>query len=179
MRLVTRSLLSIITVLFLAGCGDTTTPNRIPIEVADVSNIHHPSARHFTSGQPTEAQLATFKELGVATVINLRSHAEMKAIPEAQWAQDLNLDYYQIPISGGDDLTRENVAEFHRLLNRPQGSESNAKVLMHCASSNRVGAMMALQAAWFEGASKEQALKLGRDYGLNGLAPQVEKLLSE
>lgn len=175
MRLL-QSIGFIFSVLFvLSGCNEQSSVNSIPIEVADVANIHHPNETHFTSGQPTEAQLAAFENLGVTTVVNLRSHREMEGVDEATWASELSMSYYHLPVAGGGDLTRENVAEFHRIMTANDGEN----VLIHCASSNRVGAMTALRAAWFQGASKADAIKLGRDYGLKSLEPQVEKLLNE
>lgn len=167
--------LTFVALLLLSGCNDKPTVNSIPVEVADVTNIHHPSAQHFTSGQPTEAQLQAFKELGVTKVINLRSHEEMASIEESTWAANLGMSYHHLPVTGGDDLTRENVAEFHRIMSANEGD----KTLLHCASSNRVGAMMALRAAWFQGATKEEALAKGQEYGMRSLEPLVEKLLNE
>lgn len=172
-----QNLSVILVALFLLnGCNNNEPAvNSIPIEVADVSNIHHPHSKHFTSGQPTESQLQAFSELGVTKVVNLRSHQEMANIDEATWAANLGMSYHHIPVAGGDDLTREKVAEFHRVMSANEGQ----KTLLHCASSNRVGAMTALRAAWFQGASKEEALAKGREYGLRSLEPMVEKLLNE
>jgi uncharacterized protein (TIGR01244 family) len=167
---------TLVALLLLSGCNEKEpTVNSIPVEVADVSNIHHPSAQHFTSGQPTQTQLQAFNELGVTKVINLRSHEEMASIDESTWAANLGMSYHHIPVAGGGDLTREKVAEFHRVMSANEGE----KTLLHCASSNRVGALTALRAAWFQGASKEEALAKGREYGLRSLEPMVEKLLSE
>ncbi|RUO48536.1 fused DSP-PTPase phosphatase/NAD kinase-like protein [Pseudidiomarina donghaiensis] len=176
MRFLSALSASFVALVLLSGCNQgEPSVNSIPVEVADVSNIHHPNTEHFTAGQPTEAQLATFAELGVTTVVNLRGEQEMADINEAQWTNNLGMRYYHLPVAGGDDLTRENVAEFHRIMSANEGE----KTLLHCASSNRVGAMMALRAAWFQGASKQEALVKGQEYGMRSLAPMVEKLLSE
>lgn len=176
MRNVTQIALLLFIAFLLTACGEEKASlNRIPVAVADVANIHHPNAQHFTSGQPTEAQLATFKELGVNHVVNLRSHEEMADVDAERWVDALGMNYYHLPVAGGGDLTRDNVAEFHRVMSNLEGE----KALIHCASSNRVGAMTALRAAWFHGASKEDALAKGREYGMKSLEAQVEKLLSE
>jgi hypothetical protein len=48
---------------------------------------------------------------------------------------------------------------------------------VHCASGNRVGAMMALREAWLRGATSEHALEVGRTWGMKGLEPDVNALL--
>ena len=55
--------------------------------------------------------------------------------------------------------------------------EGEGKVLMHCGSGNRVGAMMALRARWVQGRSAEEALAIGRSSGLKGLEGDVRTLL--
>ena len=83
--------------------------------------------------------------------------------------------YYNIPISGIADLTRSNVVLLDKTLQRI-GNES---ALLHCSSSNRVGAIMALRAAWIEGATAEEAIALGKQWGLTQLQPNVEELLRQ
>ncbi|OZB04268.1 MAG: hypothetical protein B7X54_08220 [Idiomarina sp. 34-48-12] len=168
--------IALLSVLFLSACDEQQPVNKIPVAVADVPNIHHPNAQHFTSGKPSKEDLVKLKEQGVTAVINLLTDNDMNNDDqEAQWAQELGLDYYRVPVGGPSDLTRESVADFDRALSATQ----NQTTLIHCASSNRVGAMMALHSAWFENATKEQALQTGRDYGLKSLETPVQKLLSE
>lgn len=175
MRALSRLFLIVFAALALTACDAEPTVNRIPMDVADVPNIHHPTAQHFTSGKPTKEDLIKLKDQGVTAVINLLTDTDIGNDDEAGWAQELNLDYYRVPVAGSADLTRENVAEFDRLL----ALTANETVLLHCSSSNRVGAMMALRAAWHQDANTEDALAIGREYGLKGLQTHVEKLLNE
>ena len=175
MRQLSKFFYIVLAVFAVAACDAEPTVNRIPMDVADVPNIHHPTAQHFTSGQPAKNDLIKLKDQGVTAVINLLTDADMGNDDEANWAQELNLDYYRVPVAGGADLTRENVTEFDRLI----ALTADQTTLIHCSSSNRVGAMMALRAAWHQGASTEDALRVGRDYGLKDLQTHVEKLLNE
>lgn len=147
----------------------------VPESVAHVEHIRQPSARHFTGGQPDRDDFDAFAELGVETVINMRSLAEMSDIPQAAWVTEAEQAYYHIPIAGTDDINRENVALFHQVMER----ESQNTLYMHCASSNRVGAMMALRAAWHQGASAEEALAIGEQYGMTSLRAHVESQLNQ
>jgi protein tyrosine phosphatase (PTP) superfamily phosphohydrolase (DUF442 family) len=50
-------------------------------------------------------------------------------------------------------------------------------VLVHCASGNRVGAMLALRARWIEGKSAEEALAIGKAAGMTGMTDAVKAKL--
>lgn len=147
----------------------------VPAELKEVDHIGQPTDQFFTAGQPTEDQVALFAENGVEHIINLRSLKEMADVPEASWATRQQIAFYHIPISGPDDLNRENVRLFHEILTRI----GDDKALLHCASSNRVGAMMALRAAWHEGASSEEALAKGKKFGMTSLATAVSAKLQQ
>ena len=126
-----------------------------------------------TGGQPTEAQLAEFKQEGVRTVIDLRGADEDRGYDEVAAMQRLGLRYERLPINGADDLTAENAAKLKKLLD-----DGGDEVLLHCASGNRVGALLALMAKQQEGATNEEAMKLGKEAGMKSLTPVVEKQLN-
>ena len=85
------------------------------------------------------------------------------------------LAYHALPIASGDDLDRVRVAHFAELLQTHAGQP----LLIHCASANRVGALVALHAAWHQGMAAEEAIALGRRAGLLGLEPCVRELLAD
>lgn len=130
-------------------------------------------ARQHVSGQPTLEQIARLPAAGITTVINLRPAAENPGVDERAAVEQAGMKYLALPLSGAADLTPDNVRRFDQLL---AGSASE-KVLMHCASGNRVGAMMALRARWVQGRSAEEAMAIGRAAGLTGLAGDVQQLL--
>lgn len=132
------------------------------------------SPKLHVSGQPSADQLALLPAAGIRNVIDLRPDAERPDFDERMVAVHLGLGYHPLPISGAQDLTRANVEAFDELLERNEGEG----VLMHCASGNRVGAMMALRARWVQGKSVQESLAIGRASGLTGLAPDVERLVS-
>ena len=51
-------------------------------------------------------------------------------------------------------------------------------VLIHCASSNRVGALLALRES-LRGASDEEALEFGKQAGMTRLEPLVKERLAD
>jgi uncharacterized protein (TIGR01244 family) len=111
---------------------------------------------HYASGQPTVAHLAELAREGVRTVINLRTPDEPMEYDEAAEATRLGgLQYIALPIAGAADLDRERVRQFGLLLD---AARREGGVLIHCASSNRVGAMVALDEAFNRGGSLQAAL---------------------
>ena len=125
---------------------------------------------HYAGGQPTAAQLGELVRDGVRTVINLRGPAEIADYDEACEAARLGLRYVTLPVTDAIDLDRERVRTFGRLLDDARG---NGGVLIHCATSNRVGAMVALDEVLNRGTALDAALERGRKAGLAALEPAV------
>ena len=126
-----------------------------------------------TGGQPTAEDLERLKAEGVRTVIDLRGATEDRGYDQAAEVRRLGMDYIALPIAGKDDITPANAAALHALLEEHEG-----EVLLHCASGNRVGALLALAAVQVDGASAEEALTLGRAAGLKSLEPVVMERLA-
>ncbi|MBA2077395.1 MAG: hypothetical protein BGP10_06025 [Rhodanobacter sp. 68-29] len=134
-----------------------------------------PENRLFCGGQPDEAQLADFAAAHPGgCVINLRPASETGDWDEAAVAKRLGLAYASVPVAGPQDLTQANAAAFARALEAHRGSP----MLIHCATGQRVGALLALKAAWVDGCGTADALVAGRSGGLTALEPQVLDLLS-
>lgn len=132
-----------------------------------------PRANLFCAGQPDAAGFREAAAQGVAAVLNLRPDAEMDW-DEAGLVTQLGLDYKQIPIAGPGDINEPNAKVLNEWLDQFEGKP----VLVHCASSNRVGALLALGAS-LRGASDEDALELGRAAGLTKMEPLVQMLLQQ
>ena len=63
-----------------------------------------------------------------------------------------------------------------RCQGRQEAGQARGNVLIHCASGNRVGALVALHARG-TGATPDEALALGKAAGLAGLEPAVRARL--
>lgn len=129
----------------------------------------------YSAGQPTVEDLADAAAKGIRTVINLRGPEEPVAFDERAKVQQLGLGYVSLPIAGAQDLGRGTIETFAREL---QQARRVGPVLIHCGSSNRVGAAIALQRGWLEGCNAREALASGRSAGLAGLEPVVANLLA-
>jgi uncharacterized protein (TIGR01244 family) len=142
--------------------------------VATAHDFVQPRPGLHTGGQPSRDDLARLQAEGVRTVIDLRAPQEDRGYDQAAEVRRLGMDYIALPIAGKDDITPANAAALHALL-----KERDGEVLLHCASGNRVGALLALAAVQVDGASAEAALTLGRAAGLKSLEPVVMERLAK
>lgn len=138
----------------------------------DVPNLRQPNERLLTGGQPEAASWKHLAADGVTTVINLRPADEMAGRDEAAEVAAAGMSYRQIPVAGGAGITAENANALWTAIEQAPG-----KVLVHCASGNRVGALLALGAARQGGMDRQQALQFGKAAGLAGAEPRVREVL--
>lgn len=139
----------------------------------ELINVRFPADHHVTGGQPDADQLRAAVTQGVRTVIDLRPATEDHGYDEPGLLASLGAGYQCIPVAGPGGLTREAVEALDAAL----AAAGDAPTMIHCASGNRVGALMALRAAWLQNASLEQALEVGRAYGLVAMEPAVRALI--
>src|SRR5579884_3178611 len=109
----------------------------------DVEKLGIPNARDIgedrvSAGQPDRAGLTRAKAAGIRHVINLRPAAEDPSFDTAAEARAAGLDYHALPVAGAADFTLDTVKRFDAML----GTTAGAPTLIHCASGNRVGALM-------------------------------------
>lgn len=149
--------------------------DEVPATLDEVAYVQKATSQHYSAGQPTAEQYAEFANHGVRHVVDLRppQEAARAGLNNAADVSAAGMAYYHIPIAGGEDLTREHVAALDTILQRI-GDEP---ALLHCASGNRVGAMLALHAAWYQGQDVDAALEIGRAYGLTSLEPFVTEAI--
>lgn len=111
-------------------------------------------------GQPSPKTLQRLAELGFRTVVNLRTKAE-GAQEEGEVVRAQGLEYVWVPVTAGT-FSVEDVEAVERVLDDPAAGP----VLLHCASSNRVGAVWAaIQAR--DGRSVQEAEAEGVATGLH------------
>jgi protein tyrosine phosphatase (PTP) superfamily phosphohydrolase (DUF442 family) len=144
------------------------------IAALGVANAAEPLPGLVSAAQPTREQIDGLRTLGYQSFVSLRPQDEAGAGWEEDYLGGGAAEFARIPIAGAADLTRENVEALDRVLDAAAGDP----VVLYCASSNRVGALLALRAYWLDGAEEGAALELGREAGLAGLEPAVRELLA-
>lgn len=150
------------------------TPGAATTSLIPIANARVPAPGLLSGGQPTPAQIEAAAQAGFRTVINIRTAEEPGYEWERALVERLGMDYVQMPVGGADTLTRENVGAIDEALD---AALARGPVLFHCASGNRIGATLALRAAWFEGASPEEALAYGQASGMTRLTEATRSLL--
>ena len=123
-------------------------------------------------GQPSQEELETFFSDGVQVVIDLRGSNENRGYDEEGFMQSTSVPYHLLPIVNEADVSYDNARIIQDLI-----ANSEGKVLIHCGSGNRVGAMVALIAR-LEGMDAESALALGEEKKLSSLRPLIIELLN-
>lgn len=127
-----------------------------------------------TGGQPTPEQIAEAAAAGYRTIVNTRSSAEDGYEWEEEQVTAAGMRYVLIDTPGAAGLTRENVQTLADVM----ADDDAYPMMIHCASGNRVGALLALKSAWIDGASADEALQVGLDSGLTRLEEKTRELLT-
>lgn len=115
----------------------------------------------YFAGQPDEAALRHFKELGGAAVINLREPWETN-FDEKTIVEKLGLEYYNFPVSGRKELNTSTMEKIGNTIEQ----KGDAPVMVHCASGNRAAAWLATHLVTVHQDSVDNALKVAKSVGL-------------
>jgi len=131
-----------------------------------IDRASQPEPGLIAAGQPTAEQLKEAAKAGYKTVLDLRPPAEARGFDEPQAAKEAGLEYVNIPVTADtlDGATLDRFFEEMKKAERP--------VLVHCASSNRVGALYYAYLVQEKGMAKEEALAKAREAGLR--SPELE-----
>lgn len=154
-----------------AACAEETlTTLKADLEAVVSSGAVEPVDGITAAGQPNEAALKVFADQGYTTVIDLRTAGEDRGMDEPAVIEALGMDYVHLPI-GHDEITFDSAKKLDALIKDAEGP-----VLVHCAGSNRVGALLALRKS-LDGADDEAALAYGLEGGLSSLEGRVREVL--
>jgi len=168
-----------------AAQGDATTVQKTAsISAADFSEPRVWAAaknvvavKHlYLSDQPDQATLDTAVENGVGVVINLRGPDEL------DWDEDnavtkLGMTYYSVPIARhASSFDADTLAQISALV----GKHRDTKILVYCASGNRVSGWFAVHLARDHGMSLEESIDLSKNVGLTkgSMKSRVRKFMA-
>lgn len=135
-------------------------------------SFHEPN--FVASGRIEADDIATLVAAGIEVVIDLSDDEETPEFDESADVAAAGMRYQNLPIDGAAGLTEANVEKLDRMMT----AAGDSPTLIHCGSSNRVGALIALRAATLQGQSVETAIEIGKAWGLKGLEPAVREQLA-
>lgn len=126
-----------------------------PLAAEGAPNLFKVSDTLYRSAQPTEEGLRSLKDLGITTVVNLRSfHSDRDDLVEG-------LGYEHIYMKAWHPERKE-VIQFLQIATDPKRSP----VLVHCQhGADRTGTMTAIYRVVVQGWSKEDAIREMQDGG--------------
>lgn len=128
-------------------------------------------------GQPSEGWLAEAAAEGFTYIVDLRGTSEDRGFDEPHVVGELGMVYVAIPVSGLEGLSQANAERLDEVLS--QHRQAGGKILVHCASGNRVGALFSLRSFYADGASLEEAIAAGKEAGLTRLEGSVREALED
>ncbi len=137
------------------GCASTPTANRPqtwaqPVKLSGVPNLYRISDELYRGDQPSPQGMQNLKNLGVKTIINLRSfHSDRDEIGNT------GLAYEHIYMKAWHP-EEEDVVRFLQIVTDPK----RAPVLVHCQhGADRTGTMIAVYRIIVQGWSKAEAIR--------------------
>jgi uncharacterized protein (TIGR01244 family) len=144
-------------------------------ETFGIPNATFPEPGVMAAGQPTGEQLQLLAEEGYKTVIDLRPATEPHGYDEPQAARENGMAYVNVPV----DLQTLDQAAIDKFLEAMRKAER--PVLLHCATSNRVGALYYAWLVLEEDVPARAAMAKAKASGLRSpeLVQKIEKLVSE
>ena len=126
-----------------------------------IKNFGKVNDNYYRGSQPTRAQMADLKAMGVKTVIDLRRDY----VPaERLWAREQGLTYVNIPLKSHQRATQEQTEYFLRLVN----DQGNGPFYVHCrGGKHRTGALTAVYRITHDGWTAQQAFEEMKKYDFN------------
>lgn len=167
--------------LVLAAMSASVLPAAPPATAAKASepfgiyNAKFIETEVLAAGQPTEAQIKELAQAGYETDIDLRRPSEVRGFDEPRLAAAAGLSYVNIPVSL-ELLDRSTIHRFIQALD-----SARRPVVVHCASSNRVGALYYAYLVEHEGVPPSEAMPRALKAGLHepALIEKVRDLVEE
>ena len=138
-------------------------------ESLDAPSYRRLSPSLAVAGRPSPEALAKLKEVGFRTAIDLRQPAEGVGIARKA-VEEQGLTFVNVPVSP-ETFSLEDVKKVEAVLT----DQKAAPVLLYCASSNRVGGVIAV-VEYRRGRTKEQAIAEGKKAGLKSSAMEKAAL---
>ena len=159
--------------LALAGCAHAPAPPSEPsAQAAAGLALREPRPGLYAAGQPAAGDWQAIRARGVTTVVNLRTPGEMDGRDEAAEVRASGMRYVSIPVAGAEGVNEANARLLHDALQAAGGP-----VLVHCASGNRVGGLLAVMRGLVDGVPAAQALETGRRAGMASTEARARQLL--
>jgi tyrosine-protein phosphatase SIW14 len=161
--------------LFAQAPSQTSAPPPAPafpkpahgekIRIPGIPNAGKVTDFLYRGAQPREVGFSELKLLGITTIVDLRGEDREKILWERKHAESMGMRFVNIPVSGWDPPTDEQVAQFLTLFRDNPGQ----RIFLHCRfGDDRTGVFTAIYRMAVEKWPAEQATKEMYFFGFNG-----------
>lgn len=141
----------------MAGYSDQDIRQIVP----GLANAACPLPDVVSAGQPAEEELDRLAAAGFRTVLDLRAPDEPRGYDEQRAAERAGMTYVNLPVTP-HTLGDETYDRFRELMADP----ARRPIVVHCATANRVGALLLPYFVLDLGEAPEEALCRAVDAGL-------------
>ena len=149
-------------IILLSTCSPTSTLDLEALRDAEINNFRAPQSEVLSTGQPSADQLRVMANSGVRHIISLRPQAEDTGFNEQAVVESLGMTFARIPVSVAEGgINAENAQSLQSLLDQYSGEG----VAVHCATGNRVGALISV-AEFTDGSNIDSAISEGTRWGM-------------
>lgn len=140
-------------------------------ELGSTKNVHRVGPIYL-AGQPSQTDIAKLKSAGIRHVLDLRTEGEVNW-DEPGELKKAGIQHERLAINGVSGLTDE---VFGRARTAFKSATKNEKLICHCGSANRVGAVWLAYRVLDEGVDWATALKEAKEVGLrsSGMLEKAE-----
>jgi tyrosine-protein phosphatase SIW14 len=143
------------------------TWSSLPKPNDDIPNFHEVHPWLFRGGQPNQDGMHRLYDMGVRTVIDLRSDPNQIA-SEQQVCQAHGMRFISIPMSASRSPSQQAISKFLSIVDGASKKGDNGAVFVHCHhGSDRTGAMIAIYRMQHDHYSYDQANSEMMKYGFN------------
>lgn len=134
------------------------------LSVSGVPNAGKISEQLFRGAQPNISEMAELKNIGITTIVDLRSESSHTREQERRRAEALGMHFVSIPVGGFSNPSSAQLAQFFTLVRQtPQ-----EKIFVHCRyGHDRTGVFIAAYRIAFEHWTPNQALAEMNAFGFN------------
>jgi protein-tyrosine phosphatase len=110
----------------------------------DIPNFHEVHPWLFRGGQPTREGISKLYDMGVRTVVDLRTDPDQIA-SEQQLCQQQGMNFVSIPLSASRPPSNHAINKFLSVINSAHQNGANGSVFVHCHHGcDRTGVMVAI-----------------------------------
>lgn len=139
------------------------------LNLPGLDNVGRISPSVYRGNQPKKEGYKTLREMGIRTVINLRSHHREKDMVESA-----GIRYLEFPIGMLEKINKDEIKQIVRAMSDPY----NQPVYVHCAlGQDRTGIVVAAYRMDIDGWSLDEAEKEMQAFGFNDAWVHLKKFI--